>query len=54
VPPIGTDLGDFGARDPHAVPRGSRIVEFIDEIPKNLIGKLLRWVLREREKEKGS
>jgi len=34
--------------------KAPKIVEFIDEIPKNLTGKVLHRVLREREKEKGS
>jgi long-chain acyl-CoA synthetase len=34
----------------HKVPR---MVEFINELPKNLLGKTLRRVLRDRELQKG-
>jgi len=34
--------------------KAPKVVEFIDEIPKNLTGKVLRRVLREREEEKRS
>jgi len=43
----------FG-REKMAAYKAPKVVEFIDEIPKNLSGKALRRVLREREKEKRS
>jgi long-chain acyl-CoA synthetase len=47
------DIIAFG-REKMAAYKAPKIVEFIDEIPKNLSGKALRRVLREREKEKRS
>jgi long-chain acyl-CoA synthetase len=47
------DIIAFG-REKMAAYKAPTIVEFIDEIPKNLTGKVLRRVLREREKEKRS
>ena len=41
----------FG-KEKMAAYKAPKIVEFIDEIPKNLTGKVLRRVLREREEEK--
>ena len=43
----------FG-KEKMAAYKAPKIVEFIDEIPKNLTGKVLRRVLREREEEKKS
>jgi long-chain acyl-CoA synthetase len=45
------DIIAFG-REKMAAYKAPKIVEFIDEIPKNLAGKALRRVLREREEEK--
>jgi len=47
------DIIAFG-REKMAAYKAPKIVEFIDEIPKNLAGKALRRVLREREKERRS
>ncbi|MBW1683991.1 MAG: hypothetical protein JRS35_02905 [Deltaproteobacteria bacterium] len=47
------DIITFGKEKMPAY-KAPKIVEFIDEIPKNLTGKVLHRVLREREKEKGS
>lgn len=47
------DIIAFG-REKMAAYKAPKVVEFIDEIPKNLAGKALRRVLREREEEKGS
>ena len=43
----------FG-KEKMAAYKAPKIVEFIDDIPKNLTGKVLRRVLREREEEKRS
>jgi long-chain acyl-CoA synthetase len=43
----------FG-KEKMAAYKAPKVVEFIDEIPKNLTGKVLRRVLREREEEKRS
>jgi long-chain acyl-CoA synthetase len=45
------DIIAFG-REKMAAYKAPKIVEFIDEIPKNLAGKALRRVLREREEER--
>jgi long-chain acyl-CoA synthetase len=47
------DVIAFG-REKMAAYKAPRIVEFVDEIPKNLTGKVLRRLLREREKERRS
>ena len=46
------DLIAFG-KEGMAAYKAPKIVEFIDELPKNLTGKVLRRVLRERDAEKG-
>ena len=47
------DIIAFG-KEKMAAYKAPKIVEFIDEIPKNLSGKVLRRLLRERGKESGS
>jgi long-chain acyl-CoA synthetase len=47
------DIIAFG-REKMAAYKAPRIVEFVDGIPKNLTGKVLRRLLREREKERRS
>jgi long-chain acyl-CoA synthetase len=47
------DVIAFG-REKMAAYKAPRIVEFVDEIPKNLTGKVLRRLLREREKVRRS
>jgi len=45
------EIIDF-CKDKLATFKRPRVVEFLDEIPKNVVGKSLRRVLREQEAQK--